>query len=254
MFDTIVFQKPIICKCGHKMESTQIKKFECGLNIYHVGDMIPTAPMFAMFEEFNYCGNCSVNIDFFVVCSYGVYLGVFQSYSEAKETIDSFGMEELLKFYQKKAVPQDIFDDSPKWFMERLVKFYESPPKKEEDRFSTLYDFKEETPLEAIKNYLRQDELAREIKSLYSKKIEFGIEYKMIENNSVNIYNTKVQEALGYDYLFKLVKVTERQEIPDLEKNVFWTFGDIDEKLIIDKVQQWINANVLLDLIVYIKD
>ena len=26
MFDTVIFEKPIICKCGQKIESTQIKE------------------------------------------------------------------------------------------------------------------------------------------------------------------------------------------------------------------------------------
>jgi hypothetical protein len=34
MFDTIVFQKPIICKCGHKIESSQVKIFECVMDTY----------------------------------------------------------------------------------------------------------------------------------------------------------------------------------------------------------------------------
>jgi hypothetical protein len=251
IFDTIVFQKPIICKCGHKIESTQTKEFDCRLNIYRVGDMIPSAPIFALFEKFTYCDNCSANIEFFVACSYSVYLGIFQSYREAKETIDNFGMEELLKFYQKRVPPQDIFNDTPNRFMMRLVEFYESTPKKrEEDRNSILglHSFKEETPLEAIKNYLKQDELAREIKHLYCEKVEFDIEYKIVDSSYAEIYNQAVQKALGYKYLFKLVKIGKRDEINELEENSFRTFEDIDEKLVLDKIQEWIDVNILWDL------
>ena len=49
VYDTIIFKKPIVCECGNKIESTQIKEFECMMDTYHVGDMIPSAPMFALF-------------------------------------------------------------------------------------------------------------------------------------------------------------------------------------------------------------
>ena len=86
MFDTIIFEKPIICKCGQRKESTQVKKFECIMDTYHVGDMIPSAPMFALFEEWDYCDKCNTEIEFYVACSYSIYLGTFTSYKEAKET------------------------------------------------------------------------------------------------------------------------------------------------------------------------
>jgi len=58
MYDTIIFEKPIICKCGEKIESTLIKEFECMMDTYHVGDMIPSAQMFVLSEESDYCSKC----------------------------------------------------------------------------------------------------------------------------------------------------------------------------------------------------
>ncbi len=247
MFDTVVFQKPIICKCGHKLESSKIKEFDCALDVYRVGDMIPSAPLFALFEEFDYCDSCSAHIEFFVACSYGIYLGVFQSYREAKDNIDNFGMEELLKFYAKRVPPQrGLFNDSSKRFMERLVEFYESSPKKEEGRFSALFalhGFEEETPLEAIKNYLKKDELEKEIKRLYSEKLEFDISYKMINEDCVEIYNQKIESALGLDYLFRIVKIEDRRDSTLSEDNTLVSYGDLNESVIWDRVQYWLDTH-----------
>ena len=79
MFDTIIFEKPIICKCGEKIELMLIKEFECMMDTYHVGDMIPSAPMFRLFEEWDYCSSSKRETEFYMACSYGVYFWVFMS-------------------------------------------------------------------------------------------------------------------------------------------------------------------------------
>jgi hypothetical protein len=217
------------------------------MDIYHVGDMIPSSPMFALLEEYDYCDNCSATIEFFVACSYGIYLGVFQSYRQAKERINGFGVEELLKLYTKRVPSQKgMWDESPIRFMERVVNFYESPPKREETKLSArllIDDFKDETALEAIKNYLKQDELARVIKRLYAERIEFDIAFKMIDTSVAEVYNQKVQSALGRDYLFKIIKITDRKESVLDEENWLVTYNDLDENVIVDRVQYWLDTN-----------
>ena len=64
MYAIIFFE---LDKKGQKIESTQIKAFECMLDTYHVGDMIPSAPMFVLIEEWNYCSNYNATIEFYLI-------------------------------------------------------------------------------------------------------------------------------------------------------------------------------------------
>ena len=247
MFDTIVFQKPIVCKCGHKIESSQVKVFECAMDTYRVGDMIPSSPIFALEREFEYCEQCSATIEFFVACSYGIYLGVFVSYVEAKSSIDTFGMKELLKFYAHRVPPrQGLIDESPERFMERLVEYYDSPTPSKEGKFSALwrvYDFEEKRPLEAIKNYLKQYELARAIKRIYNEKLEFDISYTIVDSNSAKVYNEKIQTVLNRDVLFEVRKITNQQESVSLEDHIVVSYKDLNENTIRDCIQYWLDQN-----------
>jgi len=59
MFDTIVFQKPIVCRCGKKLEATQTKQFENTLSVYRVGDIVQGSSDFAVLEENTYCKDCN---------------------------------------------------------------------------------------------------------------------------------------------------------------------------------------------------
>jgi len=257
MFDTIIFEKPIVCECGNKIESTQIKEFECMMDTYHVGDMIPSAPMFALFEEWEYCSKCKATIEFYVACSYSIYLGVYSSYKEAKETIDSFGMEQLLKFYAQR-VPnpnRGMFYQSDKQFMERVVEFYDTPqPKKEKEGkfaslFSSIHDFKEETAIEAIKNYLKRDELVRAIKSYGTNRHSLEIQYKIMDEKTLYIYNKEIEKRLNREYLFRLNRVDDHIETRVSEDNVLVTFKELSQEVVLDKVQQWLDEkNIELEV------
>ncbi len=251
MYDTIIFEKPIVCKCGQKIESTQIKEFECMMDTYHVGDMIPSAPMFALFEEWDYCSNCKSMIEFYVACSYSIYLGVYSSYKEAKEAIDGFNMEKLLKFYAQRVPNQNrgMFYQSDKRFMERVVEFYDSSePKKEKEGkfaslFSSLHDFKEETALEAIKNYLKQDELLRAIKSYGANRHSLEIQYKIVDERTLYIYNKEIEQRLNREYLFRLNRVDDRTETNPSEDNILVAFKELSQEVVLDKVQQWLDEH-----------
>jgi len=245
MYDTIIFEKPIICKCGEKIESTFIKEFECMMDTYHVGDMIPSAPMFVLSEESDYCSKCKTETEFYMACSYGIYLGVYESYKTAKEAIDSFDMAKLLKFYAKRTAPsKGMFYQSDKDFMERVVRFYDSPRAKKKGKWAsllTMHDFKEETPLEAIKNYLKQDELVRAIKSYGANRNSLEISYKIIDEKSAYIYNKEIEEKLAREFLFKLTKIDDQKDNRPIEDNILLTFKEINKEVIFDKVQQWLD-------------
>jgi hypothetical protein len=256
MYDTIIFEKSIICKCGKKIESTQIKEFECMMDTYHVGDMIPSAPMVGLFEEWDYCSSCKTETEFYIACSYGVYLGVYTSYKEAKEAIDTFDMTKLLKFYAQRVTPsRGMFYQSDKGFMESVVRFYDSPRPKKEGKWAsilTMHDFKEETPLEAIKNYLKQDELLRAIKSYGASRNSLEISYKITDKKSAYIYNKKIEEALAREFLFKLIKIDDQKDNRPSEDNILLTFKEITQEVILDKVQQWLDdKGIELDVCEY---
>jgi len=217
------------------------------IETYRAGDMIPSAPIFAIEQEYNYCPKCSAKLEFFVTCSYGVYLGIFSSYKEAKRAIDNFGMEELLKFYAQRVSPKrGLWYGSPVNFMQRLIKYYDNPPPKREGKFATLlkhHDFKEDSPLEAIKNDLKQDELSRSIRSLYSDKIEFDMEYAIIDETSAKVYNPRVQEQLGRDCVFEVKKIEKHQEGISVEDYVLTTYSDLNKDTILDSIQYWLDLN-----------
>lgn len=140
-----------------------------------------------------------------------------------------------------------MFHQSDRGFMERVVNFYDSPRPKREGKFAsiltTFHDFKEETPLEAIKNYLKRDELVRAIESYGASRNSLEISYKLIDEKSLYIYNREVQKTLKREYLFKLNKIDNRQDTNPSEDNILVTFKEFREKAILDKVQKWLDEH-----------
>ncbi len=131
--------------------------------------------------------------------------------------------------------------------MERVVKFYDAPkPKKEKENkfvalFSSLHDFKEETALEEIKNYLKQDELLRAIKSYGANRHSLEIQYKIVDEKTLYIYNKEIEKRLNREYLFRLNRVDDHIEIKSSEDNVLVTFKEFSKEVVLDKVQQWLD-------------
>ena len=244
MFDIIIFEKPITCKCGHKIESSQTKIFDSVMETYRVGDLVSTTPIISLEKDWTYCEKCDAHLEFYIACAYGVYLGVFERYREGKEAVENFGMEQLLKFYQRRVEPfKGLYHRTPIGFMERLVDFYGNPkPKKKSSRFS-LYDFKEETPLEAVKNYLKEDELARGIKSVYNEHSVLDISYKIVNEDLIEIYNETIQKYLKRDVLFRLVASKERGESRPSGDNISTSYRALDEEEVLSKVQEWLDEN-----------
>ena len=105
-----------------------------------------------------------------------------------------------------------------------------------------MHDFKEETPLEAIKNYLKRDELVRTIKSYGASRNSLEITYKIIDEKRAYIYNKTIEEKLAREFLFKLNKIDEQKDNRASEDNILLTFKEINEEVIFDKVQQWLDG------------
>jgi hypothetical protein len=249
MFDIIIFEKPILCKCGNKIESSQTKIFNSVMETYRVGDLVSSLPILSLEKDWTYCDECNAHIEFYIACSYGIYLGVFERYREGKKAIENFGMEQLLKFYVKRAEPsKGLSHHTPIGFMKKLVSFYENPKPKKKEIFA-IYDFTEETPLEAIKNYLKEDELVRAIKSVYNEHSILDISYKIVDENLIEVYNEKIQKYLKRDVLFRLVASKERGESLPIGDNVLTSYCTLDEEEVFSKVQEWLDEkNILLNV------
>jgi len=243
MFDTIIFEKPIVCECGHKIESSQTKAFDSVMETYRVGDLVSSTPILSLEKDWTYCEICDAHIEFYIACSYGIYLGVFERYREGKEAIENFGMEQLLKFYVKREKPSKrLFHHTPIGFMKKLVSFYENPKPKKKEIFA-IYDFTKETPMEAIKNYLKEDELARAIKSVYNEHSILDISYKIVDEELIEVYNKKIQKHLKRDVLFRLVASKERGESRLSGDNVLTSYQALDEEELLSKVQEWLDEH-----------
>jgi hypothetical protein len=247
MYDTIVFEKPLTCKCGNKIESAQTKVFDSVMETYRVGDLVSVSPIISLEKDWTYCDECNAHIEYYIGCSYGIYLGIYESYIKGKEAIDNFGMEQLLKFYVRRTEPsKGLFNRTPIGFMERLVRFYENPKPKKEGKWASVFslsDFTEETPLEAVKNYLKQDELPRAIKRLYSERSTMDISYKIVDEKLVEIYNKPIQKYLKRNTLFKLVGAKERGEVRPSGDNILVSYRALDEEEILSKVQEWLDEH-----------
>ena len=247
MYDIIIFEKPITCKCGHKIESSQTKAFNAVMETYRVGDLVSSSPILSLEKDWTYCDKCKAHIEFYIACSYGIYLGVFEKYLEGKEAIENFGMEQLLKFYVRRAEPfKGFLNRTPIGFMEGLVKFYENPTPKKEGKWASIFaihDFIEETPLEAVKNYLKKDELDRAIKSVYNEHSILDINYKIVDEELIEVYNEKIQKYLKRDVLFRLVASKERGENRPSGDNVLTSYRALDEEEVLSKVQEWLDRS-----------
>ena len=101
MFDTIVFQKPIFCQCGTKIESTQTKIFDKQMEIYRVGDFINGSSMMSIMQEQAFCPKCDKHIQLYIAIKYEIYLGVFDNYNDAKNEIDIFDTMNILYYCKK---------------------------------------------------------------------------------------------------------------------------------------------------------
>ncbi len=101
MFDTIIFQKPMLCECGTKIESTQVKEFDNILAVYRVGDIINRSSFISIIQERSFCESCSKYSTIYIDLKYGIYLGVFDSYMEAKNKIDLFETMDILNYYKE---------------------------------------------------------------------------------------------------------------------------------------------------------
>ena len=242
MFDTIVFQKPIFCECGTKIESTQIKEFDNALEIYRVGDLVNSSLTMSIIQEQSFCDNCNKYSTIYIAIKYGIYLGVFDSYGDARKKIELFDTMDLLNYYTKSQQTKSLI--SPKNFMESIVEHFDD--KKENNFIYNSYFKNAKTPIDAIRNYLKESELEDAIRSTHSEKSEFEITYKK-ENDRIIIYNTMVQKYLSSSSVFTIIQSLEDEEIERFDYNL----GEIvvqsikSQNIITDEIQKWLDIKNL---------
>ncbi len=245
MFDTVVFQKSIVCKCGKKLESTQVKHFDNILNVYKTGDIVQGAPVFAVLIDSTYCDNCEYRGDIYITIAYGLYLGVFESYVDAKRKMEDFSMEDILKFYNTFQTKTVNHHNADKVFMVNLIDYFENSKSDMEPHFSMFSEyFKDtQTPLEAVKNYLQKDKIKDAIVQAYDEKCEFDISYEMQEGYAI-IHNPIIEKLLSSKYLFKLVQL-KYEDGSIGEESMLETHGELNENTILDRVQEWLDVRGL---------
>ena len=93
-----------------------------------------------------------------------------------------------------------------------------------------------------MKNYLKEDELARAIKSVYNEHSILDISYKIVDEELIEIYNEKIQKYLKRDVLFRLVASKERGESRPTGDNVLTSYRALDEEEVLSKVQEWLDG------------
>ena len=77
------------------------------------------------------------------------------------------------------------------------------------------------------------------------------INYKIVDEELIEIYNEKIQKYLKRDILFKLVASKERGESRPSGDNVLTSYRALDEEEVLSKVQEWLDERKI-ELEVYL--
>ena len=67
------------------------------------------------------------------------------------------------------------------------------------------------------------------------------IQYKIVDEKTLYIYNKEIEKRLNREYLFRLNRVDDHIEIKSSEDNVLVTFKEFSKEVVLDKVQQWLD-------------
>ena len=102
MFDTILFDQPILCpKCGAEITSDQTKAFECTLDEYRIGDCIAHAEEIRVVRDELFCGQCKKFTEqhYYLVVYRGILAGIEEDLESAERRLRTFGFETLILWY-----------------------------------------------------------------------------------------------------------------------------------------------------------
>ena len=102
MFDTILFDQPILCpKCGAEITSDQTKAFECTLDEYRIGDCIAHAEEIRVVRDELFCGQCKKFTEkhYYLVVYRGILAGIEEDLENPERRLRTFGFETLILWY-----------------------------------------------------------------------------------------------------------------------------------------------------------
>ena len=152
MFDTIYFEKPIICSvCHTEIYDIQTKEFSCILACYQVGDYIKESSDKKIYDEILFCSRCnatmrtaiksfSVKKVYLAVRDY-ILVDITETWEEAETAINNFSYEKILKLFYKKSDEQEIIERKYavlRGNLSRLIQTFECVKKKENNFLLSL--------------------------------------------------------------------------------------------------------------------
>jgi hypothetical protein len=170
MFDTIYFDKPYLCpNCRAKIESGQVKEFECILAYYHVKDCVSHAEDIRIVKSGLFCDKCSKFTGHVYIAVFrGILVGVADSLRAARDMVNDMNLEKLILWYHdlcKKYYGEVRENKDVLRFLRNVVDWFEQDRhKKKKDKvtgrgdlpliFDKEYLKGSKDPLEAIKRFL----------------------------------------------------------------------------------------------------
>jgi len=170
LFDTIHFNKPIICKtCGGMIKSVQVKDFAQTLSSYYEKDCIGHAEDIRILKEEVSCPTCSnsASTHVYIPIVRGIIVGVTESFEEAQRMLQDLNLEKLTFWYHdlfRRYRLKDRELSDARGFMQKLVEWYEEGRHTETEADSAKrilpvflhekYLKNEQNPVDAIKKYL----------------------------------------------------------------------------------------------------
>ena len=172
MFDTVHFDRPIVCAvCQAPILSAQTKAFECLMDSFRVGDCISHAEEIRLVREGLYCDACHTFDKQFVY--FVVYRGILIDVTPDRETAEAqlrtFSFERLLLWYHDlyaKCIAEQRDRRQLEHFLRDVVSWYEEGydqlTSEERDKRGFLFWLhrplleKAAAPLDALRAYFDQ--------------------------------------------------------------------------------------------------
>lgn len=184
MFDTIHFDKPYLCpNCRAKIDSDQVKEFECILAYYRVKDCISHAEDIRIVKSELFCDKCRefTGRYIYIAVFRGILVGVADTLQEAQDMLNDMNLEKMLLWYHdlyKKYDGKVRENEGALRFLRNVVEWFEQGRnKKKKDKVTGIGDipflFDKEylkgakDPLEAIKRFLAVKQKAEEGRDIF---------------------------------------------------------------------------------------
>lgn len=157
MFDTFEITQELECSCGHTWipkHGVQSKHFDCTLEEYSIGDVIPGAEN--QYMEYDWCPKCLEKVDLIIVFHNEIYVGIFQSQDVIKYALNNF---DLLDEYKKTKLSQRKLQAEMRLLTESIEKIidFNIQPRSKHSKFSFLTRIRvtDYDPIKALQKLLK---------------------------------------------------------------------------------------------------